>query len=86
MIRVLLSEEGWPVQHQWWWKFLDGTETKPTTPLTSEERVDIINLELLNWSAQLWQHRNEEVYPSHHRAYLDFYDEQAYHWFLLRWS
>jgi hypothetical protein len=87
MIRVLLSDKGQATPHQWWWKFLHGTDNyKRTTPLTTEERIDVINLELLNWSAQLWDRSQKDASYAYQSAYIDFYDEQAYSWFLLRWA
>lgn len=85
MIRVLLSEKGRATQYQWWWKFLHDTDER-NVPYTAEERTDIINLELLNWSAQLWDHRRQGASYAFTNAYIDFYDEQAYTWFLLKWS
>mgnify|MGYP003335084596 CR=1 FL=1 len=85
MIRVLLSKQRLPAQQRWWWNFLHGTD-KRTAPSTAEERMDVVNLELLNWSAQIWHHRQKGAVSPHYRSYLDFYDEQAYAWFLLRWS
>ncbi len=85
MIRVLLSEKGRVTPYQWWWKFLHDTDDR-NAPHTAEERVDIINTELLNWSAQLWDHRQQGASYAFTNAYIDFYDEKAYAWFLLRWA
>ena len=85
MISILLSDKGSTPAQAWWWKFLHGTD-KRSGPLTTEERIEAINLELLNWSAQLWRHEQTATRHNDRSAYIDFYDEQAYTWFVLRWS
>ena len=85
MISILLSDKGSTPAQAWWWKFLHGTD-KRSGPLTTEERIDSINIELLNWSAQLWDHCRKDASYAYQSAYIDFYDEQAYTWFILRWS
>jgi hypothetical protein len=85
MIRILLSDKGSTPSCQWWWNFINSVEQR-SDALTTQERIDIINLELLNWSAHLWQHGQRSVFYTNQSAYIDFYDEQAYTWFVLRWT
>jgi hypothetical protein len=57
---------------QWWHNFLDHNMNRY---VFSRERI---NLALMDYSAQFVRLK--------HSRYIDFYDEQAYAWFLLRWS
>ena len=85
MISILLSDKGSTPAQAWWWQFIRSVD-KRSHALSTEDRIDIINSELLNWSAHLWQHQPAGVDWPHKNAYIDFYDEQAYTWFVLRWS
>lgn len=85
MIRILLSEMGQATPYKWWWNFVGGVD-QGSRVLTPEEHIDIINLELLNWSAQLWQYGQRSMFYTNQSVYIDFYDEQAYTWFVLRWA
>ena len=81
MIRILLSDKGHPPPYKWWWNFTRSVDQRSKALTT-----DMINLELLNWSAQLWQCGQRGLIYSNQSSYIDFYDEQAYTWFVLRWA
>jgi hypothetical protein len=89
MIRVLISDHGNASPYDWWYNFIESVRRGRNS--TINQRIDIINEDLMNWSAQLWQ--NEPIPPElgttvskYRNVYLDFYDEQAYTWFVLRWA
>ena len=90
MIRVLVSEKGNSSPHAWWYNWVTSVKAGPSgTPV--DKRIDMLNAELMNWSAQLWQnepvpHELGTTVSKYRNVYLDFYDEHAYHWFILRWS
>jgi hypothetical protein len=88
MIRVLLSNKGSTTTHKWWWQFVRSVNPVPVS--TADQKMEIINDELLNWSAQMWYNvpksPDARTYSSYQNAYIDFYDEQAYTWLVLRWS
>lgn len=49
----------------------------------TQGRIDVVNQVLMDWHAQVWlAYTDEQVFHSH----VDFYDEQAMTWFLMRWS
>jgi hypothetical protein len=52
------------------------------------EDIDGINDQLLEYSAHFvcMVERKENGPRRFGRRYIDFYDEQAYFWFVLRWS
>ena len=88
MIRVLISDKGDVSAHSWWYNFIKNANSGNSL-MQTDERIDLINVELMNWSAQLWQNEPmtpEDVNVAYKNAYLDFYDDHAYHWFVLRWS
>lgn len=64
---------------RWWLNFAESTGDDLTT-------VDEANIELMNWSASFWiaKHKENKLLPGD--RYLDFYDEQAYTWFIMRWA
>lgn len=89
MIRVMISDHGNESPYQWWYKFIGSVPSKNS--ITVEKRIDVLNTELMNWSAQLWQnepgsHELGTTISKYRNVYLDFYDEQAYMWFVLRWA
>jgi hypothetical protein len=65
---------------KWWRNFLRENFTG-----SARYDVDKINHKLLDYSANY----SRVVFSNHmsgYNKYLDFYDEQAYLWFVLRWS
>lgn len=60
----------------WWWNF---GEQFP-------DDVDKINELLLEHSAQFVCMKKRGPLGGFGKRYIDFYDEKAYTWFLLRWS
>ena len=77
MIRIEVFEYGAyrnTVIPQWWKNF---------TRAHGHKYKDHINEALLPWHANFWTHGNE---MAGYTRYLDFYDEKAYVWFMLRWS
>lgn len=87
MISILLSDKGSTPAQEWWWQFIRSVDKKSQAS-TTDDHIDVVNLELLNWSAHLWQHQPTGAdWPlARKNAYIDFYDEQAYTWFVLRWT
>jgi len=88
MKRVLISDKNSMSPHAWWYKFVNSVHLGNDT-FSTEQRIDIVNAELMNWSAQLWRDNATIVSDSasdEKSAYLDFYDEQAYTWFIMRWA
>ena len=89
MIRVRISERGNESPYDWWYKFIESVKRGMNG--TIDKRIDILNTELMNWSAQVWQnepvpHELGTTISKYRNVYLDFYDEQAYTWFILRWA
>jgi len=90
MIRVMISDHGNESPYMWWYKFIASVKHGKYGQ-TVEQRIDVLNTELINWSAQLWQnepvpHELGTTISKYRNVYLDFYDEQAYTWFILRWA
>lgn len=87
MIRVLITKNGEKSKLEWWLNFIEYCFPHPRTPMGTHEHIEIANVELMNWSAQLWIKDKPDLLWRHAESlYLDFYDEHAYHWFVLRWS
>jgi hypothetical protein len=90
MIRVLISDHGNISPYDWWYNYAASVRNGPSN-ITVDQRIDVLNIELMNWSAQLWQnepipHELGTTVSKYRNVYLDFYDEQAYTWFIMRWS
>jgi hypothetical protein len=90
MIRVLISDHGNMSPYDWWYNYVASVRKGPSN-ITVDRRIDDLNIELMNWSAQLWQnepipHELGTTVSKYRNVYLDFYDEQAYTWFILRWA
>jgi hypothetical protein len=88
MKRVLISDKNDMSPHAWWYKFVNSVNLGNNT-FSTEQRIDIVNAELMKWSAQLWRDNATILSDSASdtkSAYLDFYDEQAYTWFIMRWA
>ena len=58
---------------KWWLNFVFGNDL-------AEASLDEVNEALLDYHASF----SYQVRGS--RRYIDFYDDQAYSWFVLRWS
>ena len=80
MIRIKVFEENMQVivVPKWWQNFCIGGDV--------DDSVDDVNRKLMDWSANFWIARNTDSRFEYGDRYLDFYDEQAYVWFMLRWS
>lgn len=63
---------------RWWINFNDGVGDFAT--------VDKVNTELMNWSASFWIAKHPDNNLLLGDRYIDFYDEHAYTWFIMRWS
>ena len=81
MIRIKLFEENgkvFPDVPPWWYNFAMSFEG---------ESVEEVNYALLDYSASFWIANNTiPKNAGYGDRYLDFYDEHAYSWFMLRWS
>ena len=78
MIRIKIFQYGKYVDPdipQWWKNF---------TRVHGHKYRDQINEALLPWHANFWTRMNADILGFD--RYLDFYDEQAHDWFMLRWS
>lgn len=78
MIRVRIFEEDSRLSDipQWWYNFC--------LPDYDEEEL---NQRLLDWSANFWvatTKRPDKI--GYGDRYIDFYDESAYTWFMLRFT
>ena len=81
MIRIKLFEDNskaFPDVPRWWFNFAMSVKG---------DSVEDINHALLDYSASFWI-ANTTIPKNigYGDRYLDFYDEHAYTWFMLRWS
>jgi hypothetical protein len=86
VVRIFLFDSGSNSREQvpdWWRNFVHDTLPIRRLQEGSENRR-LLNVALLPWHAQYWMHVRPDATPT--RRYIDFYDEAAYHWFLLKWS
>ena len=80
MISIKLFEENgkmFPDVPQWWRNFAMSVEG---------DSVEEVNHALLDYSASFWIAKPAIPENGYGDRYLDFYDEHAYSWFMLRWS
>lgn len=63
----------------WWRKFCDECSG------AGAERLETINAALMDYAAHFHCTKNGGMQTWGNR-YIDFYDERAYNWFILRWS
>ena len=82
MIRIKLFEENgkmFPDVPQWWMNFATSFEG---------ESVEEVNHALLDYSASFWIANTTipNIPGGYGDRYLDFYDDHACSWFILRWS
>jgi len=84
MIRVKIFDSEAEYQSddipKWWLNFANTAGADEFTT------IDEVNTELMNWSASFWISENKEQSLLFGDRYLDFYDERAYTWFIMRWS
>lgn len=64
----------------WWVKFARGCGYNDFS--TIEE----VNECLMDWSANFWIAKHTDDVRDLGDRYIDFYDEHAYTWFMLRWK
>jgi hypothetical protein len=77
MIRIkIFDEDRHPSEiPRWWYNFLPDS--------FGEEEI---NHALMDWSANFWIAKPVNPLSGYGDRYLDFYDEHAYTWFMLRWT
>jgi hypothetical protein len=80
MIRIKIFEEDSRVivVPKWWQNFCHGADVG--------DSIDDVNEKLMDWSASFWISKNTVNSIEYGDRYLDFYDEPAYVWFMLRWA
>ena len=79
MIRIKIFEEDCHPYEipQWWFNFC------PDSFGVGEEEI---NHALMDWSANVWLAKPKNPLSGYGDRYLDFYDEKAYIWFMLRFT